>query len=225
MGDRVLVVEDDPEARALLEDWLTRAGYEVLSSCNALEGIRLLYNSRPAVVLLDIMLPGIDGWEACRRIREASDVPVIIVSGRNSNTDILRGFELGADDYVSKPFDHKELLSRVRAVLTCKEVHVDLRTHQVLVNGRRVTLSPTEFRLLVYLMRHQNKVIGHRELLFHVWGPAYVNEREYIKLYIRYLRKKLEEDPENPKYIVTQRGLGYRLAIESSELVAVKRGS
>ncbi len=239
MGERVLVVEDDPEARALLEDWLARAGYEVLSSCNALEGIRLLYNSRPAVVLLDIMLPGIDGWEACRRIREASDVPIIIVSGRNSNTDILRGFELGADDYVSKPFDHKELLSRVRAVLRrsknnggdepavliCKEVHVDLRTHQVSVNGRRVTLSPTEFRLLVYLMRNQNKVIGHRELLFHVWGPAYVNEREYIKLYIRYLRKKLEEDPENPKYILTQRGLGYRLAIESSELVGVKRGS
>jgi len=232
MPDKILVIEDNTESRALLEDLLSAAGYEPLSASNALEGLRLLYNSHPALVLLDIMLPGIDGWEACRRIREASDVPIIIVSGRNSNTDILRGFELGADDYVSKPFDHKELLSRVRAVLrrsknnggdepavlTCKEVHVDLRTHQVSVNSRRVTLSPTEFRLLVYLMRNQNKVIGHRELLFHVWGPAYVNEREYIKLYIRYLRKKLEEDPENPKYILTQRGLGYRLAMESQRL-------
>jgi two-component system KDP operon response regulator KdpE len=182
------------------------------------------------------MLPGLDGWEACRRIREASDIPIIIVSGRNSNNDILRGFELGADDYVSKPFDHKELLSRVRAVLrrsktsaadepsvlTCNDVQVDLKTHQVVANGRTVTLSPTEFRLLVYLMRNQNKVVGHRELLFHVWGPAYVNEREYIKLYVRYLRKKLEEDPENPKYILTQRGLGYRLAIDSPELASVK---
>src|SRR3989337_3751738 len=167
MPDKIRVIEDNTESRALLEDLLSAAGYEPLSASNALEGLRLLYNSRPALVLLDIMLPGIDGWEACRRIREASDIPIIIVSGRNSNTDILRGFELGAEDYVSKPFDHKELLSRVRAglrrsknnggdepaVLTCKEVHVDLRTHQVSVNSRRVTLSPTEFRLLVYLMR------------------------------------------------------------------------
>jgi len=228
MPDQILVIEDDPESRALLEDLLSAAGYEPLSASNTLEGLRRLYNSRPALVLLDIMLPGLDGWEACHRIREASDIPIIIVSARSSNTDILRGFELGADDYVRKPFEHKELLSRLRAVLRrskngngkepsvfrCDGLEADLRTHNVSVKGRRVMLSPTEFRLLIYLMRKQNTVVSHRELLFHVWGPAYVNEREYIKLYVRYLRKKLEEDPENPKYIVTQRGLGYRLAPE-----------
>ena len=224
-GDQILVIEDDPESRALLEDSLSAAGYVPLSTSNALDGLRLLYNSRPALVLLDIVLPGLDGWEACRRIREASEIPIIIVSGRSGHTDILRGFELGADDYVSKPFDKKELLSRVRAVLRrskngegkelsvfrCDGLEADLRTHHVSVKGRKVTLSPTEFRLLIYLMRKQNTVVTHRELLFHVWGPSYVNERDYIKLYVRYLRKKLEKDPENPKYIVTQRGLGYRL--------------
>jgi len=227
-GGQILVIEDDTESRTLLEDVLSAAGYEPLSASNTLEGLRHLYNSRPALVLLDIMLPGLDGWEACRRIREASEIPIIIVSARSSSTDILRGFELGADDYVRKPFEHKELLSRLRAVLRrskngdgkepsvfrCDGLEADLRTHHVSVKGRRVMLSPTEFRLLIYLMRKQNTVVSHRELLFHVWGPAYVNEREYIKLYVRYLRKKLEEDPENPKYIVTQRGLGYRLAPE-----------
>jgi len=226
MPDKILVIEDNTESRALLEDLLSAAGYEPLSASNALEGLRLLYNSHPALVLLDIMLPGIDGWEACRRIREASEVPIIIVSGRSSNIDILRGFELGADDYVIRPFEHKELLSRVRAVLRrskngdgkepsalkCDGLEADLRTHRVSVKGRMVALSPTEFRLLIYLMRKQNSVVSHRELLFNVWGPAYVNEKEYIKLYVSYLRKKLEEDPEKPKYIVNQRGVGYRLA-------------
>ena len=215
MPDKILVIEDNTESRALLEDLLSAAGYEPLSASNALEGLRLLYNSHPALVLLDIMLPGIDGWEACRRIREASEVPIIIVSGRSSNIDILRGFELGADDYVIRPFEHKELLSRVRAVLRrskngngkepsvfrCDGLEADLRTHNVSVKGRRVMLSPTEFRLLIYLMRKQNTVVSHRELLFHVWGPAYVNETVNVKLYMCYLRKKLEEDPENPKYI------------------------
>ena len=226
MPDQILVIEDDPESRALLEDLLSAAGYEPLSASNTLEGLRRLYNSRPALVLLDIMLPGLDGWEACHRIREASDIPIIIVSARSSNTDILRGFELGADDYVIRPFEHKELLSRVRAVLRrskngdgkepsalkCDGLEADLRTHRVSVKGRMVALSPTEFRLLTYLMRKQNSVVSHRELLFNVWGPAYVNEKEYIKLYVSYLRKKLEEDPEKPKYIVNQRGVGYRLA-------------
>ena len=226
MADRILVVEDDTESRTLLEDLLSTAGYEPLSASNALDALRLLYNSRPDLVLLDVMLPGSDGWEACRRIREASETPIVIVSARCSNVDILRGFELGADDYVAKPFDNRELLSRVRAilrrsnngqgkepsVLRCDGLEADLRTHHVSVKGRSVTLSPTEFRLLIYLMRKQNTVVTHRELLFHVWGPAYANEREYIKLYVRYLRRKIEDDPENPKYIVTQRGLGYRLS-------------
>ena len=228
-GGQILVIEDDTESRALLEDVLSAAGYKPLSASNTLEGLRHLYNSRPALVLLDIMLPGLDGWEACRRIREASEIPIIIVSGRNSSTDILRGFELGADDYVSKPFEHKELLSRVRAVLRrskngqgkealvirCDGLEADLRKHHVSVKGRKVTLSPTEFKLLIYLMRKQNTVVTNRELLFHVWGPAYVNEMDYIKLYVRYLRKKIEQDPDNPKYLVNERGVGYRLAIES----------
>jgi len=235
MPEKILVIEDDAEGRALLEDLLQAAGYEPLSACDAIEGLRLLYNSSPALVLLDITLPRLDGWEACRRIREASDIPVIILSGRSSNIDILRGFELGADDYVAKPFDHKELLSRIRAILRRSKnsegkepsvlrsdgLEADLRTHRVSVKGRHVALSPTEFRLLTYLLRKQNTVVTHRELLFHVWGPAYVHERGYIKLYMRYLRKKLEADPERPKYIITQRGLGYRLAKEPGDAATI----
>jgi DNA-binding response OmpR family regulator len=231
MPDRILVIEDDKETRALLEDLLSTAGYETLSADSAQEGMRLLYNSHPALVLLDTTLPHLDRWETCRRIREASEIPIIIVSARCTNIDILRGFELGADDFVCKPYDPKELLSRVKAVLRrskngqgeetsvfrCDGLEADLRTHRVSVNGRRVMLSPTEFRLLIYLMRKQNTVVSHRELLFNVWGPAYVNAREYIKLYVSYLRKKLEEDPGNPKYIVNERGLGYRLAQEPQE--------
>jgi two-component system KDP operon response regulator KdpE len=228
VGIRILVIEHDRETSVRLKDSLIQAGYEPLEASNAIEGMRLLYNSHPSVVLLDTEIPGLDGWEACRRIREASDIPIIIVSGRNGSNDILRGFELGADDYVSKPFDHKELLSRVRAisrrskndaagepaVLTCNDLRVDLRTYEVVANGRTVTLSPTEFRLLVYLMRNRNRVATYRELLYHVWGPAYIHEKDYVKLYVRYLRKKLEEHPDGHKYIVTHRGLGYRLAEE-----------
>ncbi len=228
MVTRILVIEDNLETRTLYKDWLAQAGFEPLLAATGAEGVRFLYNYRPVLILLDLMLPGMDGWETCRRIREACDIPIIIVSGKNDKSDIVRGFELGADDYITKPLDHRELVARIRAVLqrnknkqtdepsifSCNGLRVDLRTHIVSVEGRKVKLSPTEFRLLSYLARNQEKVIGHKELLLRVWGPAYINEREYIKLHILYLRRKIEEDPGNPKYILTERGIGYRLTAE-----------
>ena len=228
MATRRLVIDDDPEVRNLFKERLAQAGFDPLLASTGSEGMRLLYTYRPSMVLLDIVLPGMDGWETCRRIREACDVPVIIISGKSTKSDIIRGFELGADDFVVKPFDYKELLARVRAVLersknkqgeepsvfVCNALRIDVRTHSVTVNQRRVNLSPIQFRLLSYLARNLNKVVTHKELLLRVWGPAYINEREYIKLNILYLRKKIEIDPKNPAYIITERGVGYRLAAE-----------
>ncbi len=229
MSNRVLVIDDDLEIRNLLKERLSQSGFEPLLAATGSEGMRLLYSYRPSMILLDILMPGMDGWETCRRIREACDVPVIIVSGKNNKNDIVRGFELGIDDFVTKPFECRELIARLRAVLerskgghaeepsvfSCKGLRVDIRSHAVTVDDRKVKLSPTQFSLLHYLARNLNKVVSHKELLLRVWGPAYVNEREYIKLHILYLRKKIESDPKNPKFIVTERGVGYRISAET----------
>ena len=234
VADRILVIEDDRESR--LEDRLRRAGYEPLSAASAQEGMRLFYDSHPALVLLDIMLPGADGWDTCRRISEASDIPIITLSSRTSHTDILRGFELGVEDHMTKPFDPAELLSRVRALLQRRShaedkptvpkrngLEVNLRTSQVSLNGRNVGLSPTESSLLVQLMRKQNGVVAHRELPFHARGPAYVCDEEHISVYTWFLRKKPEKDSEDPKYVMTERGPGHRVTKESSKAAKARQ--
>jgi len=232
--ETVLVIEDEPEMQSLIRTWLGRAGYEVLLAADGLQGLRHLYSSRPGLVLLDVMLPRLDGWEICRRIREACETPVIMVTAKNTRPDVIKGFDLGADDYITKPFDFPELLARIRSVLrrtggTQKEetpvfkwsgLEVDFRTHRVSLEGKPVSLSPTEFRLLACLVRNLNRVVSHEQLLLSAWGPAYVNEKEYIKLYVRYLRKKLERDPEAPRFILTERGMGYRFAVDSVSAAA-----
>jgi two-component system KDP operon response regulator KdpE len=172
------------------------------------------------------MLPKMDGYAVCRRIREFSSVPVIMLTARSAQVDLVHGFEVGADDYLTKPFDVTELLMRVQAVLRRSKwpeevvtrkgfkagpIEVDFAKHRVEIGGDAVKLTPTEYRLLVYLASNSNRVITHRELLRGVWGPEYGDETEYLRVYVRYLRQKLEPEPSKPVYILTQPGAGYML--------------
>jgi two-component system KDP operon response regulator KdpE len=178
----------------------------------------------PDLVILDIMMPDMDGWTVCQRIREVSDVPVIFMTALGAEKDVVRGLQLGADDYIVKPFGAKELVARIQAVLrrhkpdaqhehtyTNGKLFINLDTHQVSVDGQNVELTPIEFKLLACLAEQEGKVLAHRFLLNQVWGPDYEDDRQYLKLYIWYLRQKIEDDPNDPKLILTQRGAGYRL--------------
>ena len=185
-----------------------------------------LERGRVDLVVLDLMLPKVDGYTVCSRIREFSSVPVIMLTARSSKVDLVHGFEVGADDYLTKPFDVAELLMRVQAVLRRSKwpeevmarqlfktgpIEIDFAQHRVTVDGEPVKLTPTEYRLLVYLASNANRVLLHRELLRAVWGPEYGEETEYLRVYERYLRQKLEPDPSSPQYLLTQPGAGYML--------------
>ena len=219
------MIDGDAELLGLAQIWLGNAGYELLMAEDGVEGLRRAYSSHPNLVLLDIHLPGMDGWEVCRRIREMCDIPIIVVTENGAKGDVLKGFSLGVDDYVSKPFDFQELVARVQAVLRrsgaareqearpafrSEEIDVDWRSHQVYVRGEQVGLTPTEFRMLACLIENRGWVVTHEQLLRKAWGPNYLGDRSYVKVYIRYLRQKIEMDPNKPKLIQTQLGVGYR---------------
>lgn len=221
----VLVVDDEPRMINFMRMNLELEGCRVLSAANGREGVDSVREEMPDVVLLDIMMPGMDGFEALRRIRTFSQVPVLILTAKDDEEDRIRGLELGADDYVGKPFSHRELVSRIRAVLrrhytlpptpqtTVKvddRLTIDFARREVLVKGERVNLRPTEYRLLYHLVQNAGYVMTHEMLLTRVWGPEYRDETHYLRLYITYLRQKIEEDPANPRYILTERGVGYR---------------
>ncbi len=223
---RVQVIDDDPNLDRLLAESLESAGYEVLVASNGLEGIKQLYETRPDLVILDVMMPRMDGWETLKRIREMSDVPVIMLTARDAEADRLRGFELGADDYVTKPFSLAELNARVRAVLAratrggadntlpplvLGELVIDFASRRVLKRGEVLQLTPTEYRLLAALAESAGRTLSHEQLLEKVWGAEYVEEAGYVKRYIWYLRQKVEDDPSLPAYVETVRGFGYRL--------------
>lgn len=225
MKDKVLMIDDDAELLGLAQTWLGNAGYELLMAEDGAEGLRRAYSSRPNLVLLDVRLPGMDGWEVCRRIREMCDVPIIMITVNGTRIDVLKGFSLGVDDYVSKPFDFQELVARVQAVLRrsgtareqearpafrSEEIDVDWRSHQVHVRGEQVSLTPTEFRMLACLIENRGWVVTHEQLLRKAWGPNYLGDRSYVKVYIRYLRQKIERDANKPRLILTERGVGYR---------------
>ncbi len=233
--EKILIIDDDYDFLNQANEWLQNAGYEVLRAENAMIGLRRLFSSHPDLVLLDLCLPEIDGWEVCRRIRDMSDIPVILLTATVQKSDILKGFSLGADDFISKPPDFPELVARVGAILRrCTPVkreeklgifhhpdlEVDWRSHQVFIRGEPVKLSPTEFKLLSCLVENRGWLVTHEELLRKVWGPDYLSDKNFIKLYIRYLRQKIEKDPSRPQLILTERGIGYRFATQTKEPVS-----
>lgn len=221
---KVLVVDDEKSLREFVERNLDARGFNVLTASNGLEALDTFQKHNIDLVILDIMMPYLDGLETTRRIRQTSTVPIIILTALGEETEKVRAFDLGADDYLTKPFGTGELIGRVKAVLrrarwseskvtdekiVCGEITADLARHEVTVRGEPIELTPTEFKLLVYLMRHAGKVVTHRNILQNVWGPEYGNEAEYLRVYMGRLRQRLERDPLNPRYIKTERGVGY----------------
>jgi DNA-binding response OmpR family regulator len=226
MANRVLVIEDDSATASLIALSLRARGFEVTSVDGGRAGLKVLYDLRPDLILLDIMMEEMDGWQVCQRIREVSDVPIIIISALSSEVDVVRGLRLGADDYLRKPFSLMELSERVFVVLRRGNkpqtsdgvfyddgvLRVDQGKSQVWRHGQVLNLTPTEFRLLTSLIARKGSVVRHEDLLEQVWGPAYRGDNACLSLYIRYLREKIEDDPAEPRYLQTRWGLGYWFA-------------
>ncbi len=222
---RILVVDDEPRMIHFIRLNLEHDGFEVYEAESGPGALEQLRDRLPNLILLDVMMPGLDGFETLRLIREISNVPVIMLTARGEEDDRVKGLELGADDYVPKPFSPRELVSRVRAVLRRTEIpttavhdvirvddrlSIDFDRREVWVEGEQVKLRPTEHRLLYHLVQNAGWVVPHEQLLAKVWGYEYRDETHYLRLYINYLRRKLEVDSSNPKYILTERGVGYR---------------
>jgi two-component system KDP operon response regulator KdpE len=225
MNIHVLVVDDEKPLRDFVRRNLEVRGYKVLTASNGLEALAIFKNENVQLVIMDIMMPHMDGLEATRRMRQDSHVPIIILTAMGEEVDKVRAFDLGVDDYLTKPFGVGELLGRVKAVLrrvdwlepisheeriVRGDIEVDLEQHKVLVRGTAIDITPTEFNLLVYLMKNMGKVLPHRDILQHVWGTEYGNEAEYLRVYVGRLRQKIEVDPLKPKYLHTEHGIGYR---------------
>ncbi len=223
---KILVVDDDADIVKLLAVALREAGYNPLGAASAIEGLRTLFNERPNLILLDVMMPGMDGWEMAARVRELSDVPLIMVTAKDSEVDKLRGFNLGIDDYVTKPFSMMELTARVEAVLNRAEkvrqastqryyvfgeLVIDLDRRQVMRGDKQIDLTPTEFRLLQCLVENANTAVSEARLRETVWGALRGVDSGYVRRYIWFLRRKLEVDPGHPQLIRTVRNYGYRL--------------
>jgi two-component system KDP operon response regulator KdpE len=230
--EHVLVVDDEPRLITLVREILNATGYEVSAASSGLHAIEAVAMEKPALVLLDIMLVGgIDGLEVARRIRQFSTVPIIMLTAKVTETDLLKGFEAGADDYITKPFSSKELLARIRAVLmrsrdekeiaseaviVCGSLRIELARRRVMHEGHEIKLTSTEYRLLHELVIHRNQVMLHEQLLTSIWGEEYRGDLEYLRTYIRHLRSKLEIDPTHPKLIVRSRGAGYMFVCPDS---------
>lgn len=222
---RILTIEDDIDLRSAIRSSLTKLGYEVEEAGSAGDGVELIDQYRPDLVLADIGLPDVDGLTMIRHLRSWTDMPIIVVSGKTQERLKVACLEAGADDYVTKPFGMDELVARIRSVarrltrqaslespvFETKTLKVDLNTREIHVGGKPVRLTPTEYKLLSELVRRKGRVASHRDLLSAVWGDSYVDEPQYLRVYIGYLRKKLEKDPNNPKLIVTDARIGYRI--------------
>jgi len=230
--DKILIVDDAPRVVRLVSEVLRAVGYEVISASTGEAALELVALEQPELVLLDILLPhNMDGYEVCERIREFSDVPVIMLTAKAQEGDVLQGFDVGADDYLIKPFNSKELVARVKAVmrrarrpeegvttaLRCGVLEFDFARRIVRMGGEAVPLTRTEYALLRELALHANRVMLHEELLTAVWGPEYRDDVDYLRAYIHYLRRKLEGDPSDPRYILTSPGVGYMLSCPEGE--------
>lgn len=224
-NQRILVVDDEERMVRFIRLNLEQDGYRVVEAYRGGVVLDIIRTQLPDLVLLDVMMPDMDGFEVLRMIREVSIVPVIMLTAKGEEEDRVRGLEIGADDYITKPFSPRELVSRVRAVLrrvvmtsgasesaieVDERLKIDFNRREVWVDGKLVELRPTEYRLLYHLVNNAGWVLSHDQILTKVWGYEYQDEPHYVRLYINYLRKKLEEDPANPKYILTERGAGYR---------------
>jgi len=225
----VVLVEDEPEIRRFLRATLTAEGCRLFEAVTGEEGLREAQVRQPDIVVLDLGLPDMDGLEVIRRLRQWTAVPIIVLSARGQEPDKIAALDGGADDYVSKPFGVGELLARIRVLLrnaerTVREVgepafavgdlHVNLAQRRVLVGSEEVHLTPIEYRLLATLVKHSGKVLTHGQLLREVWGPPYAEQAHYLHVYMAQLRRKIEADPARPRYLLTETGVGYRLAAE-----------
>lgn len=226
MAQKILVVDDEPHLVDLLTSILEQADFSVISATNGREAITKTREALPDLILLDVMMPGQDGFETLKQLRQATNTPVIMLTVQANEADRVRGLELGADDYVAKPFSHRELVSRVRASLrrsampptvsSSETIRIDDRLtvefdkREVVVNGEEVKLRPTEYRLLAQLVNNAGRLLSHEALLTRVWGREYRDDTQLLRLYITYLRQKIEIDPSHPHYILNERGLGYR---------------
>jgi two-component system KDP operon response regulator KdpE len=222
---RILVVDDEERMVRFIRLNLEHDGFQVSEAFNGKEAIQKMRDLTPDLILLDVMMPDLDGFEVLETIREISNVPVIMLTAKGEEDDRVRGLELGADDYVTKPFSPRELVSRTKAVLRRTEgasgsmhglievderLKIDFDRREIWLEGKLVKLRPTEYRMLYHLVQNAGWVVSHDQLLTKVWGYEYRDEPHYVRLYINYLRQKLEADPSNPKYILTERGVGYR---------------
>ena len=222
----LLIIDDDQGLTQLLNEYLSGQGFTMRSAENGRVGLRSVFSSPPDIILLDVTMPEKDGWQTLERIREVSDVPIIMLTARSDESDILKGFSLGADDYVTKPFSFAQVTARIKAVLVRSNqpnrpedkklisggLEVDLGLKRVWRDGEMLSLTPTEFKLLVALMRHEKEVVSPEDLVKEVWGSQYANEVGHVRRYIWHLRQKIEIDPENPRYIHNERGYGYRFS-------------
>jgi two-component system KDP operon response regulator KdpE len=225
MRKRILVADDEARMRRFVRMNLDLEGYDVLEAENGLVALQRVRDDMPDLVLLDVMMPDLDGFETLARIREMSSVPVIMLTVKGDEDDRIRGLDLGADDYVTKPFSPRELVSRIRAVLRRVEpakaqadeplvidddLAVDFPRREVIARGEHIKLRPTEYRLLLQLVENAGWIVPQETILSKVWGPEYRDDTQLLRLYVNYLRKKIEPDPANPRYIFTERGVGYR---------------
>jgi two-component system, OmpR family, KDP operon response regulator KdpE len=225
VAETILIVEDEPEFAALLELWMNQAGYLPIVARTGTDALRRFYDDHPDLVILDVAIPGLDGWQVAERIREFSRVPIIMVTARSSEADKVRGLKLGADDYITKPLSFPELLARIEAALRRaatpaperprrirhRELVIDLDDHRARLRGVEVRLTPTEFRLLTYLVEHSGQLVTHRQVLAAVWGSGYSADVHLLRMTIRNLRMKLDAVAPDEAYIATEYGLGYRL--------------
>jgi two-component system, OmpR family, KDP operon response regulator KdpE len=222
VAETILIVEDEPEFAALVELWMGRAGYRTVVAGTGTDALRRFYDEHPDLVILDVSLPGLDGWRIIERIREFSRIPILMVTARSSEADKIRGLKLGADDYITKPFGMKEVIARLRVAIRHRlqqqgerpifqvgGLKVDLVRRIVMVHDQEVKLSPREYEILRVLVQHAGKVLTHRFIIHEVWGG--VAEAQNLRVHIRQLRQKIEDDPEQPALIHTETGVGYRL--------------
>lgn len=223
---KILIVDDDPQIRRVLRTALTEHGYEAADARNGEEAVERLRGEKPSLVILDVNMPGMNGLETCRTIRSTSNVPIIMLTVRDAETDKIAALDAGADDYVTKPFSSPELLARIRAnlrravnfsaemqVVRFDNVEINFNLRRVCVGNREARLTPKEFDLLQYMVAHANVPIPHTKLLESVWGEDHVDEVEHLRVFINQLRKKIERNPSNPKYLLTEPWIGYRLRL------------